>query len=321
MNKFWKKSFYVSLLLALCFMTALPMQVEAASLLTSNQGNTIARAASDLIGVDYSRGGYSSASQGLDNRGFVKYVYSQYNVDLPYEMDKLAASGVKVTNLQPGDVLFFTNRSGSRLSAVAIYVGDGYFVGSSSYFDGVVKKKLSSYSDVYHGARRMYSTTQNITSQRSTTPPSTTDQVSSSSYGARIVDEARDYLGVPYVFGSSASTTSSFDCSSFVQRSVYDAGLGKLPRTARSQASYLARSSNARTITSRSQLQPGDLLYFKNMGSHVSAGTVSHTAIYIGNNKIIQAMPNKGVIISTLTSYYTGSTRFAGAYRLVKPIG
>ena len=38
-------------------------------------------------------------------------------------------------------------------------------------------------------------------------------------------------------------------------------------------------------------------------------------------HKIIQAMPNKGVIISTLTSYYTGSTRFAGAYRLVKPIG
>ncbi|QOR36593.1 C40 family peptidase [Clostridium sp. 'deep sea'] len=316
MIKFWKKSFYVVLLLSVCFLTAMPLKAEAASLVTTSQGEAIAKTALSYAGnVEYKYGGYSSASQGLDNKGFVKYVLAKHGINVSYSMSSLAAAGSKVTSLKAGDVVFFSNRSGSSLSAVGIYVGNGYFVGSSSYFGGVVKKKLSAYASVYYGARRMSTTGE---SSNNITTPTTPSQ--SSKYGSSIVDKAKRYLGVPYVFGSSATSSSSFDCSSFVQRSVYDAGLGKLPRTARSQASYLASSSNAKTITSKSQLQPGDLIYFKNMGSHVAAGTVSHVAIYIGNNKIIQAMPNKGVIISYMTSYYTDSSKFAGAYRLVKPI-
>ncbi len=150
--------------------------------------------------------------------------------------------------------------------------------------------------------------------------PMQVNAASSRSRGRRIVAEARDYLGVRYVFGSSAYNTRSFDCSSFVQRSVYDAGLGRLPRTARGQASYLARTSKAKRVTRRSQLRPGDIIYFKNMGSHVRAGTVSHVGIYIGNNKMIHAMPKRGVIIQTLSRKHLSSRYLAGVYRIAKPI-
>ena len=62
---------------------------------------------------------------------------------------------------------------------------------------------------------------------------------------------------------------------------------------------------------SRSELMPGDLVFFG------SGGEITHVGIYIGGGRFIHAAnPRKGVIISSLSeSYYTA--RYFGANRII----
>ena len=103
---------------------------------------------------------------------------------------------------------------------------------------------------------------------------STSTSSSSSSVGSSIVASAKKYVGVlPYVWGGT-SLKSGADCSGFTQ-SIYRLYGISIPRTSTSQA------AGGRSI-SRSQLKPGDLVFYKNGGS-----TICHVAIYIGNGKIV----------------------------------
>lgn len=97
---------------------------------------------------------------------------------------------------------------------------------------------------------------------------------SSSSVGASIVASAKQYVGrLPYVWGGT-SLKSGADCSGFTQ-SIYRLYGISIPRTSTSQA------SGGRSI-SRSQLQPGDLVFYKNGGS-----SICHVGIYMGGGKIV----------------------------------
>ncbi|MDT7616201.1 MAG: peptidoglycan DL-endopeptidase CwlO [Pseudonocardiales bacterium] len=82
---------------------------------------------------------------------------------------------------------------------------------------------------------------------------------------------AMSKLGVPYVWGASGPT--AFDCSGLVQWSFKQAGIS-LPRTASAQ-------STVGEAVSKSQLQPGDLVFFYT--------PVSHVGIYIGDGKVVNA--------------------------------
>ncbi|BBH20773.1 hypothetical protein Back11_21180 [Paenibacillus baekrokdamisoli] len=113
-----------------------------------------------------------------------------------------------------------------------------------------------------------------------------------------IIDTGKQYLGVPYKFGSSSNQTKTFDCSSFTQR-LYKLNGVQLPRTAKSQ-------SNVGRYISRSQLQPGDLVFFYS--------PIHHVAIYIGNGQILHTYGAPGVTISSLNSgwwsdHYTTARR------------
>ena len=68
-----------------------------------------------------------------------------------------------------------------------------------------------------------------------------------------MVDIARRYLGVPYVFGGT-NPAIGLDCSGLVQLVFRQLGIA-LPRTAQQQYNATAR-------VTQDQLQPGDLVFF-----------------------------------------------------------
>ena len=67
-------------------------------------------------------------------------------------------------------------------------------------------------------------------------------------------------------------------------------------------------------LISRSELQPGDLVFFAGDGYE---NGVTHVGMYIGDNKFIHASTSRtGVIISTLGSNYYEDNLY-GAKRIV----
>jgi peptidoglycan DL-endopeptidase CwlO len=114
-------------------------------------------------------------------------------------------------------------------------------------------------------------------------------------YGG-VVGIAMQYLGTPYVYGG--ASPSGFDCSGFVMYVFAQVGVS-LPHNAAAQYGY-------GTPVSRSQLQPGDLVFFNGLG---------HDGIYIGGGQFIHS-PHTGdvVKISSLSGWY--SSTWVGARRL-----
>ncbi len=90
---------------------------------------------------------------------------------------------------------------------------------------------------------------------------------------AAAVGYAYGKLGSPYVWG--ATGPDAFDCSGLVQAAYRAAGIS-LPRTTYAQI-------NAGRRVSRSELRPGDLVFFYS--------GISHVGIYVGNGRMIHA-PN-----------------------------
>ena len=113
----------------------------------------------------------------------------------------------------------------------------------------------------------------------------------SSSLGQQVVDYAAQFLGTPYVYGGNGPN--SFDCSGFTSY-VYRHFGYTLNRTASGQL------SNGVSV-SKSELQPGDLVFFKSGGSK----PVSHVGIYVGGGQFIHASTNTyEVRYDNLTSGY-----------------
>ena len=102
---------------------------------------------------------------------------------------------------------------------------------------------------------------------------------SNSNMGQQVVDYAKQFLGVPYVYGGNGP--SSFDCSGFTSYIYRHFGY-TLNRTASTQL------SNGVAV-SKSELQPGDLVFFRYNTSYPA----SHVGIYIGNGQFIHASTNK----------------------------
>lgn len=90
--------------------------------------------ADELVGTRYRFGG-SSPKSGFDCSGFVQWVYSRQGIDLPRTTRGLTTAGTRIparrAELLPGDLLLFAG-SGTRITHVAIYVGDGRIIHASS---------------------------------------------------------------------------------------------------------------------------------------------------------------------------------------------
>lgn len=114
----------------------------------------------------------------------------------------------------------------------------------------------------------------------------------------RAVQFALNQVGEPYYYG--AAGPSSWDCSGLTMM-AWRAGGVSLPHSAAAQYSY-------GTHVSRTQLQPGDLIFFYQ--------PIGHVTIYIGDGMMVSA-PQSGENVSVVplgafTSDYTGATRLTG---------
>ncbi|MEU3482581.1 NlpC/P60 family protein [Streptomyces sp. NPDC033754] len=110
---------------------------------------------------------------------------------------------------------------------------------------------------------------------------------------AEAVSFARAQLGKPYVWG--ATGPSAYDCSGLTQAAWRAAGVS-LPRTTYTQI-------NAGQRVSRSQLAPGDLIFFYS--------GISHVGLYIGGGQMIHApRPGAPVRIAPIDEMpFAGATR------------
>ena len=101
----------------------------------------------------------------------------------------------------------------------------------------------------------------------------------------RLLDTARLFLGVPYLWGG----TSSFgiDCSGYVQ-AVFGAHGIPLPRDANDQAALGAPID-------RDAIETGDLLYFAAMPEASRAG-ITHVALAVDRDNILHALGGRCVV-------------------------
>ena len=123
-------------------------------------------------------------------------------------------------------------------------------------------------------------------------PPARISRLGLSGVQEEVVAKALSYLGTPYRWGGNGPH--SFDRSGFVIYVLRPFG-DSLPRRSRDMAS-------SGVHVNRSDVQPGDLLFFATMGGD----TVSHVGIYIGNGQLIHSSSYRsgGVIISDFNSAY-----------------
>ena len=120
--------------------------------------------------------------------------------------------------------------------------------------------------------------------------------------GLEIVELAKTFMGVPYVFGG--TTPSGFDCSGFLQYVFKMYGIN-IPRLADEQ--YLLGES-----VKTSQLSVGDLVFF----STYLEGA-SHCGFYVGDGKFLHTSSSRGVRIDSLNDSYW-KPKFLGGKKITK---
>lgn len=106
--------------------------------------------------------------------------------------------------------------------------------------------------------------------------------------GGSVLGIAHGLRGIPYRYGG--GTTAGFDCSGYTSYVFRQVGRS-LPRTAAGQYSATSR-------VSRSQAQPGDLVFFSN------GGGISHVGIYLGGGNFIGSQTSTGVAVASFNSGY-----------------
>lgn len=131
---------------------------EAAAPVVNQNGQQAANIASGFAGSPYVWGA-SNPSVGFDCSGLVVYTYKQLGVNLPHSSQAQFNNGyaVGINNLQPGDLVFFSNQSGVDHVGI-VTSSDGTFIHASTPKSGVKYDNVYSnyYQKVFAGARRIF---------------------------------------------------------------------------------------------------------------------------------------------------------------------
>jgi cell wall-associated NlpC family hydrolase len=114
-------------------------------------------------------------------------------------------------------------------------------------------------------------------------------------------------VGSPYRLGGTSPET-GLDCSGFVGHVFRQAAGVELPRDSRA-------ISRAAQPVARTELQPGDLVFFNTLNR-----AFSHVGIYLGDDRFVHAASSRtgAVMVSDLGNPYW-QQRFDGARRVASP--
>ncbi|ATW25797.1 C40 family peptidase [Candidatus Formimonas warabiya] len=239
--------------------------------------------AENLIGKPFKEGG-NTPEEGFNSTGFIQYVFREgESIVLPGSPSQLWKLGepIKHSEIQPGDVLFFT---GSSSLIPAIYKGDDIIIVVTTD-EGVVIRNIaedSYWRERYKGARRYT----NIA-----------DKLNPAAV------KALELVGAPYELGG--NDPGGFDHSGLVQyvfREVYEPDF---PRTSNEQWRVGLEVDTA-------DLETGDVLFFQGNG-------VRLPGIYIDNGIFVIVTTN-GVAVADLETSDYWKSRLLGARRFTKDI-
>jgi cell wall-associated NlpC family hydrolase len=124
----------------------------------SGKGGAMVALALQYLGRPYIWGG--TGPHGFDCSGFVYFVHRQSGIALSRGMMGQYTAGPRIpqSELQPGDIVFFSNTYMPGLSHNGIYIGGGKFVHASDPSVGVVVTPMASayWASRYSGATRVH---------------------------------------------------------------------------------------------------------------------------------------------------------------------
>ena len=104
-----------------------------------------------------------------------------------------------------------------------------------------------------------------------------------------IINTARKYLGVPHCMGG--KSMKCIDCSGLLAVVFASHGV-QLPHNSEEQARY------GKIIGERESLKKGDLVFF--IRTYSTSRFITHSGIYLGDNKFIHTSTSLGVTITSL---------------------
>lgn len=138
----------------------------------------------------------------------------------------------------------------------------------------------------------------------------------------KVIQAGKKYLGTPYEYGSSRSTTATFDCSDFTRQAYKDALGIVLPPDSRQQGTYIRNNGTA--VYDIAKLKRGDLVFFMSYkGSSASAYAgkdpnnerITHVAIYLGGGELLHTYSNSsgGVHVDKLDGSWVHRFLYGGS--------
>ena len=176
-------------------------------------------------------------------------------------------------------------------------INDWYQVKVSGKTGYIAKRLLSS--------KKTEESTTRSSEERTNNQEQTTTNDVVTSKGEEVVNYAKQYLKCKYVYGASGPST--FDCSGFTMYVFKHFGIS-LSHSATAQ-------SKKGTYVAKENLQPGDLVFFKD---YQTMDGIGHCGIYVGNGNFIHASSGTGYCVK-LSTLLTGSynTRYSTARRII----
>lgn len=99
------------------------------------------------IGTKYVWGG-NSLTKGIDCSGFVQQVYKHFGYTTPRVSRDMAKKykSISISELKPGDLIFYGKVSTNYINHVGIYIGNGQVIHSSTNYKGVAISSMYFYS-------------------------------------------------------------------------------------------------------------------------------------------------------------------------------